>query len=56
MVVDVLLGRIVVWTASNVLVPLPLVYSNIIDQHFRGKRQSGEVDSLPARRYTQVED
>jgi len=37
MVVDVLLGWVVVWTTPNVLVPLPLVYSNVVDQHFRGK-------------------
>lgn len=30
-VVDIILGWIVIWTAPNVLVPLPLVYPNIVD-------------------------
>lgn len=38
MVDDVLLSRVVVWTTPNVLGPFPLVYSNIVHQHFRGKR------------------
>ena len=55
-VVDVFLSRVVVWTAPEILVPLPLVYPDIVDQHFRGKCHSGEVDILPPRRNTQVED
>ena len=55
-VVDVFLSRVVIWIAPNILVPLPLVYPDIVDQHFRGKCHGGEIDSLPARRHTQVED
>ena len=55
-VVDVLLGWVVIWTAPDVLMPLPLVYPNVVNQHFRGKRHSGEVDILPARRDTQVKN
>ena len=56
MVANVFLSRIVVWTAPNILLPLPLVYSNVVDQHFCGEFHGGEVDLLPARRDTQVED
>ena len=56
MVVDVILGGVIVWTAPDVLMPLPLVYSNVVDQHFCGKCHSCEVDGLPARGHAQVED
>ena len=29
--IDVIRGRVVDWTASNVFVPLPLVYPNVVD-------------------------
>jgi hypothetical protein len=55
-IIDVLRGRVVVRTASNVLVAFPLVYPNVVDQHFRGECHAGEIDSLPPRRHTQVKD
>lgn len=51
-VVDVILSRVGVRTAPNVLLPFPLVYPNVVNQHFRGKCHSGEVNILPARRNT----
>lgn len=55
-VVDVVLGRVVVWTAPDVLVPLPLVYPNVVNQHFCRKCHSGKIYILPARRNAQVEN
>ena len=54
--VDIIFGWVAIWTTPKVLLPLPLVYPNVVDQHFRGKGHGSEVDRLPAWRHTQVEN
>ena len=54
--IDVRLGREVVWLASVVDIIRVLVYSDVIHRHDRRERQMFEIDGSEVGRHSQVKD
>ena len=54
--IDVGLGREVLWVTTDILLPYRLIHAYIVDLHVRGERQVFEVNETKAFGYSQVDD